>query len=122
MRPLATSCTKDYKAHSPQQTSFAELPNSSGTQFALSPVVTRVAPVNWLEVWNFLQVIWHTLSLFWYDCTLNRSKCFVSEITGKQEVFLDSDLHSGLHLLSAGLKASRPESKALKLKILAYVK
>ena len=28
LRPLATSCAKDYKAHSLQQTSFAESPNS----------------------------------------------------------------------------------------------
>ena len=76
---------------------------------------------SWLEVWHFLQVIWHALSLYWYDCTLDSSKCLVNEITGKQEVFLDSELHSGLHLLSAGLKASSPESKALKLKILASV-
>ena len=27
LRPLATSCAKDYKAHSLQQTSFAESPN-----------------------------------------------------------------------------------------------
>ena len=76
---------------------------------------------SWLEVWHFLQVIWHALSLYWYDCTLDSSICLVNEITGKQEVFLDSELHSGLHLLSAGLKASSPESKALKLKILASV-
>ena len=31
LQPLATSCTKDYKAHSLYQTSFAESPNS-GTQ------------------------------------------------------------------------------------------
>ena len=29
LRPLATSCAKDYKAHSLQQTSFAESPNSN---------------------------------------------------------------------------------------------
>ena len=28
LQPLATSCVKDYKAHSLEQTSFAELPNS----------------------------------------------------------------------------------------------
>ena len=33
--PLATSCAKDYKAHSLQQTSFAESPNSSNQYSAL---------------------------------------------------------------------------------------
>ena len=33
LRPLATSCAKDYKGHSLVQTSFTELPNTQGGLF-----------------------------------------------------------------------------------------
>ena len=52
LRPLATSRAKDYKAHSLQQTSFAESPNSAVLpvgRSALQPEILQCSVSGWTE-------------------------------------------------------------------------
>ena len=46
LRPLATSCAKDYKAHSLYQTSFAESPNSISFSFCVCVLCKMQALLN----------------------------------------------------------------------------
>ena len=43
LRPLATSCAKDYKAHSLWQTSFAKSPNKSHKHFSYEETITCIS-------------------------------------------------------------------------------
>ena len=47
LRPLATSCAKDYKGHSLVQTSFTELPNSKGWLCHRRPTGGGYLPHTW---------------------------------------------------------------------------
>ena len=49
LRPLATSCAKDYKAHSLQQTSFAESPNTHSLLTVQVPGCFKPV-INWANV------------------------------------------------------------------------